>query len=147
MLDDSQHSIALGTSLGMFIALTPTVGIQMLLVMALALVTRPFFGFNRIAAIVTLYVSNPFTMVPIYYFLYRVGTIFVEGNATREQIRGILHSDGLASWRDAMVRLLFDIGSPLLIGSAIVATLSGLATYPLMRLFLQTFQAKQPQTT
>jgi uncharacterized protein (DUF2062 family) len=147
MLDDSQHSIALGTSLGMFIGLTPTVGIQMLLVMIVAFVTRPFFRFNRIAALITVYVSNPLTTVPIYYFLYRVGTFFVGGNATREQFHGILHSNSISSWWDTMVSLLVEIGSPLLIGSAIVATLCGLATYPLMRLLLRTFQGEHPQAT
>ena len=33
LLDDSAHSIALGTAVGMTIGLTPTVGVQMILVM------------------------------------------------------------------------------------------------------------------
>jgi uncharacterized protein (DUF2062 family) len=146
MLDDSQHSIALGTALGMFIALTPTVGIQMMLVMILALATRPFFLFNRVAALLTVYVSNPLTIVPIYYFLYKVGTLFVEGKATREQIQSILDSSSLGGWWDSISALVVDIGSPLLIGTAIVATLSGLLTYPLMRLLLRTFRQEQPPT-
>ena len=147
MLDDSQHSVALGTSLGMFIALTPTVGIQMLLVMILAFVTRPFFRFNHVAALVTLYVSNPLTMVPIYYFLYRIGAFFVGGNVTREHFRSILDFDTLSGWRDAVVTLIFDVGSPLFIGTVIVATLSGLATYPVMRLVLRVFRRAKPQAT
>ena len=147
MLDDSQHSVALGTSIGMFIALTPTVGIQMLLVMVLAFVSRPFFRFNRIAALITVYVSNPLTIVPLYYFLYCVGSIFVDGNVTREQFRSILDFDNLSGWRDAMVTLFFDVGSPLLIGTVVVATLSGLGTYPLMRLLLRVLRRRKPQET
>ncbi len=131
----------------MFIGLTPTVGIQMLLVMVVAFVTRPFFRFNRVAALITVYISNPLTTVPIYYFLYRVGTIFVGGNATREQFYGILHSNSISSWWDMMVSLLVEIGSPLLIGSAIIATLCGLATYPLTRLLLRMFQSEHQQAT
>ena len=36
MLQDSAHSIALGTAIGVFLGMTPTVGIQMLLVVVLA---------------------------------------------------------------------------------------------------------------
>lgn len=61
MLDDSAHSIALGTAIGMFIALTPTVGIQMLMVLCVAFLTRPFFKFNQVASLITVYVSNPLT--------------------------------------------------------------------------------------
>lgn len=147
MLDDTQHSVALGTSLGMFIAFTPTVGIQMLLVMILAFVTRPFFRFNHVAALITLYISNPLTMVPIYYFLYRVGAFFVGGNVTREQFRSILDFNSLSGWRDATLTLIFDFGLPLLIGTVIVATPLGLATYPLMRFVLRTFRRVKPKAT
>jgi uncharacterized protein (DUF2062 family) len=64
-LDDTPHQIALGAAIGMFIAMTPTIGIQMALVMLVALLTRPFFHFNRVAALVMVYLSNPITMVPL----------------------------------------------------------------------------------
>lgn len=76
MLDDSSHRIALGAAIGMFIAMTPTVGIQMLLVLLLAVATRRWFRFNKVAALLMVYVSNPLTVVPIYWFSYKVGTIY-----------------------------------------------------------------------
>ena len=59
MLDDTPHSIALGTAIGMFIGMTPTVGIQMILVIVFAFLVKPLFTFNRIAALITVYISNP----------------------------------------------------------------------------------------
>ena len=47
MLDDTPHSIALGTAIGLFIAWTPTVGIHMILVVALALLFRA----NKVAGL------------------------------------------------------------------------------------------------
>ena len=42
-----------------------------------ALLFKWLFHFNRMAAIIGVYISNPVTMIPIYWFLYKVGTIFV----------------------------------------------------------------------
>lgn len=139
-IDDSAHSIALGTAVGMAIGLSPTVGVQMIIVMSVAVVTRPFFHFNRMAGVLTVYVSNPVTMIPIYYFLYWVGTFFVEGTVTRKDFEQILHYEGFDGWWNAITGLFLDIGTPLIIGTAIVAPLSGLVTYPAMRLMLKWFK-------
>src|SRR3990172_6945415 len=66
LADDTPHSIALGTAIGTFIGLTPTGGVQMLLVMLVAFLCRPLFRFNQIAALLMVYISNPLTAVPIY---------------------------------------------------------------------------------
>lgn len=131
-LADSPHHIALGTAIGMFIGLTPTVGIQMILVVVFAGMTRRYFHFNRIAALLTVYVSNPVTMVPLYYALYWVGALFVPGSVTMDDFRAILEYEDFAGWWSTIVNLFVGIGAPLLIGTSIVATLGGLITYPLM---------------
>ena len=58
-LDDSPHAIALGIGVGMFVGLTPTVGVQTIIVVSLAALTRRFCYFNVGAACATTYVSNP----------------------------------------------------------------------------------------
>lgn len=133
-LDDTAHSVALGTAIGMFIALTPTVGIQMLLVLVTAALLRPLFTFNRIAALVTVYVSNPLTVVPIYWFNYRVGTLLFPATVERGEFARLLQYDGLAEWWRAIVALFVQVGAPLLAGSLVVGAVCGLLTYPLMRL-------------
>jgi uncharacterized protein (DUF2062 family) len=132
MLDDTRHSIALGTAIGMFVALTPTGGVQMLLVLALSLTVGRFFRFNRLAALITVYVSNPLTMVPICWFEYRVGTLFKGGNWTRHDFQRILQYDGFDAWYQTIVKLFVEIGTPLILGSLIVAATSAALTYPLM---------------
>ena len=142
-LDDTPHSVALGTAIGMFIGMTPTVGIQMILVMVFAYLTRPFFSFNRVAALITVYLSNPLTVVPIYWFDYKVGTVFIAGNATREDFEQILHYHGLAGWWNAIWALFVDVGAPLIVGSLVVATVFGCVTYPLMR-YLRSGERRRP---
>lgn len=132
MLDDSSHRIALGGAIGMFIALTPTVGIQMLMVVTLALLTRRWFRFNQVAALLTVYVSNPLTVVPIYWFNYKLGTIYFPGTMTRGEFEQIFEYHGLREWWASFSRLFVDVGVPLVAGSLVMATCAGLATYPIL---------------
>lgn len=142
-LDDTQHSIALGTTIGMFVGMTPTVGVQMIIVAILAFLTKPFFHFNRVAALITVYISNPVTLVPIYYFDYKVGTIFFESHYTIEDFRHILHFEGFVGWWHAIVELFVDVGVPLIVGSLVVATVCAAVTYPMMRCLLKRFHRRQ----
>jgi uncharacterized protein (DUF2062 family) len=137
MLDDSPHSIALGTTVGMFIGLTPTVGIQMALVMLFALLTAPLFKFNRVAAILTVYISNPLTMIPMYWFNYRVGTLFVAGDVDREAFNQV------RDW-GTLLELLVEVGWPLVVGSLVVASVGALVTYPLIRWLLHAIRQPAP---
>jgi len=129
-IEDSAHSIALGTAIGMAVGMTPTVGAQSVIVILLVVLTRRIFHFNRMAALLTIYISNPLTLVPIYYFLYWVGTFFVPGTITQEDVARIVEYNGAAGWWQAIKELFVDVGTPLLIGTAIVAPVSGLLTYP-----------------
>jgi hypothetical protein len=144
-LNDTQHSIALGTAIGMFIGMTPTVGIQMILVIVFNFMVGWLFRFNRIAALLTVYISNPLTVLPIYWFNYQVGIYFVDGNLSKEDFTANLTVGGLSeSWNSAY-QLIVEVGEPLIIGSLVVATVLGVVTYPAMRFFLKRFQ--EPSST
>jgi uncharacterized protein (DUF2062 family) len=123
----------MGVTVGMFIGMTPTVGIQMLLVVIVAALTSPFFRFNRLSALLTVYITNPITTVPIYYFNYKVGTLFVKGNLTRQDFERILEPRGLAELWDGVVALFVEIGTPLVVGSLVVATICSAISYPAIR--------------
>ncbi len=131
--DDTPHSLALGTAIGMFIGLTPTGGLQMFLVMGTAWLCKPFFRFNQLAGILAVYVSNPFTAFPIYWFNYWVGTFFVGGNLTKERLADLLAYEGSITWWAKLWELVVDIGLPLTLGSIIVGTIAGLITYPVVK--------------
>lgn len=138
-LDDTPHSIALGTAIGIFIALTPTVGAQMILVMLLAVACRPLFRFNHTAALIAVYVSNPLTMIPIYWFNYKIGTLFVEETVTRQEFLLLFRYVGYQEWWNSLLQLFVTVGTPLIIGSLVVACIGGLGTYPLMMRLLNRF--------
>ncbi len=143
-LDDTAHSKALGVAIGMFIGMTPTVGIQMVLVLMTAVLTARFFYFNRVAALLTVYVSNPLTTLPIYWLNYQVGTWFVPGNVGYDEFAKILVYKNFAEWWQTILGLFVKIGPPLIVGSLVVATVCGVVSYPLIRWLLSWFpQAKQ----
>jgi uncharacterized protein (DUF2062 family) len=145
MQDDTAHSIALGTTVGMFIGMTPTVGVQMILVMLFAYVVSPFLRFNRAAALVTVYISNPLTVVPLYWFCYKVGTLFVSvgGLLTPEDFSRILQYNNFQEWSETVVALFVHVGKPLILGSLLVASVCALVTYPMMHWLLRRFQKQQ----
>lgn len=126
-VNDSPHSLALGLTMGVFVAFTPTVGIQITIVVILGTLMRA----NRIAAVAMTWISNPVTMIPMYYGYYVLG-LFVLG---REGIdRGRFDElcrldDGRSSWR--FIADLFDeLGAPLWVGSLIVAFIVTVPVYP-----------------
>ena len=137
-LRDDPHSIALGTAIGVFIGLTPTFGIQMLLVLLVGFLTGRLFRFNRFAALVAVYVSNPFTMLPIFWFNYRVGALFMRAEISWDEFVHLFEYDGISNWWATFVNVFQVLGTPLVVGSLLVATFFALPTYPVMlRLLLQ----------
>ncbi|MBI1310253.1 DUF2062 domain-containing protein [bacterium] len=146
-LDDTPHHVALGTAIGMFVGLTPTVGVQMLVVITLAFLTRRLFAFNRLAALLTVYVTNPVTTLPIYWFNYEVGTLFVDGQMSYDAFSAVFEYHNLATWWDAVCGLFVKIGSPLIVGSLIVATVVSIPTYPLMFWLVKKFHDATPDAT
>ena len=142
-LNDTPHSIALGAAVGTFVAFTPTVGIQMLVVLAVAWLMKPFFRFNKLAGLIAVYISNPVTTLPIYWFNYWIGSFFIPGNLTREHLATLLSYESLWQWSNSMWALLIEIGWPLLLGSVIVGLFCALPTYPLVKWLVDTVQARK----
>ncbi len=145
MLDDSPHRIALGAAIGVFVAMTPTVGIQMLLVLSIWILARPLFRFNKMAGLLAVYLSNPFTVVPLYWFNYRLGTLYFPSTISKQDFAAIFRYHGLSQWWSALTRLFVDVGVPLLIGSLVVATVCSMVTYPLMLRLLNRLRHTQRQ--
>lgn len=138
--DDTPHHIALGTAIGVFVGLTPTPGVQMLLVLAIYYLCRPLFTFNRPAGLAAVYISNPLTAVPFTWISYQIGRLFVGGDLTRDEIAAFLgHND--AGWWQAVMAIAVDLGWAYLIGSLIFAAGAGLTTYPAMHYLLHLFRS------
>ena len=137
-LKGSPESIALGFAVGVFIALTPTVGVQTLLV----LVAAAFIRMNLPAAYVSIWISNPLTTVPIYLFNYWIGTVIlwmsaeqsaVGWRAIQRKIAEVGAAEGfwpkMGAGLIAIWDLSLEVAGPLWLGSLVVALAGAALTY------------------
>lgn len=103
----TNKSISGGLAVGLFVALTPTMGVQMFLSVILAY----FLRVNIPAAIVACWVTNPLTAPIIYPLQYKLGI----------WLSGVPRTEELAGYR-GMLKHFVRYAKPLWIGSLISAT-------------------------
>lgn len=135
----SRKGVALGVALGIFFGLLLPIA-QTPAATGMAIVLRA----NVPVAIASTFVTNPVTFGPIYYAAYRLGrAVLPESQAlpvseahgdrvvqdmAQEQQELSTHR----TWRERLARWwqrLGQIGKPLIVGLALLATASGLAVY------------------
>ncbi|HUW56274.1 MAG TPA: DUF2062 domain-containing protein [Planctomycetota bacterium] len=138
MLNDTPHSIAMGVAVGLFVALTPTMGIQMLFVAFVSL----FIRCNRTAGMSIVWVTNPLTSVPIFFGNYVIGTWLLRMTPLSwpsfwQRFRDAFAYDRwyerlIAMFR-ALGRLSLDLAGPLWLGSIVVAAAVSVPAYFVVR--------------
>ena len=126
-------SIARGGALGMWIGLTPTVGAQMIIAGALAVPLRA----NLPVAMAMVWVSNPVTMIPLYFAFYLVGSVMLGVESAGYGTFRDLLAEHIAALPEVglvetMLRLGHEVLWPMLVGSSIIATLVTIPTYYLL---------------
>jgi len=118
----NRRSVSGATGLGLFVAFVP-LPFQFILAGLGAL----WFRVNLPLAVTLIFITNPLTMGPAFYACYRVGT-WILGRP--EQGLGQHYTPTLA-W---LIQQLSRIWAPLLTGSLVIATLSGVLGYALVQL-------------
>jgi len=107
--------LAKGAALGLFIACTPTLGIQMFISAAMAILLRVNLPISLAATWITNVATAPF----FYYFCYRVGLFLLGGNIPASEVAPFL-----GKWK-----IFAKIAYPLWVGSLIVGTVIALVGY------------------
>lgn len=134
-INDTPESIAMGTAIGVFIAMTPTVGVQMILILIINTLVRA----NRIAGLVMVYLSNPFTMIPLYWLDYQVGTrVLGLAPVTHDRFESIFDSflediranEWWGAFKD-FATVNFEIFMPMLTGGVLLGVLLATPVYPI----------------
>jgi uncharacterized protein len=141
-LEDTPHRIAFGVAIGTWVAFQPIVGVQMVVG---ALVSR-LLGANVVASLPMAWITNPFTIVPVYYSTYRVGIIFTGGEKTYDDIKRIFEQVAdLGFWRGLVEGYYFlvDIFWPMVVGGALVGVLLGAMFYVPVRHFVRVSQERE----
>lgn len=73
-LNGEPHYVALGMAIGVFVAVTPTIPFHTFLAVSLAILLRA----SKSAAILGVWISNPFTVVFLYFACYKTGHFFFQ---------------------------------------------------------------------
>lgn len=131
--------IARGSLVGMAWAMTPLVGIQMYLVFVTWLFTRRFFkwDFNLPVGLAWTWVTNVFTVPPVYYGFYVTGKVMMGEFAERTTyakfynlLKTVLAEDGMVEALKAMFAVLVkDWGFAMMIGSIPWVIIGGWGAY------------------
>ncbi len=115
----NRNSTSGAVAVGLFLAFMP-IPFQMLPAAALAIMLR----LNLPLAVALVWVTNPLTIPPLFYFCYRIGAWVI----------GYVGDDMAFAWSWEWFRLqLGQVWEPFLIGSSIVASFSALLGYFGMR--------------
>jgi uncharacterized protein (DUF2062 family) len=136
-INDTPHSVALGSAVGMFFGFTPLFGLKTLLSILVAWI----FKSNKIAAAVTVTLHDlilPAAPV-ILYWEYQVGSFILHGRWPRAKFRSIALRDYM-EWTT-----FFTLGKPTLIGSLFLALPSAIVVYFAIRGILTKARESQPE--
>ncbi|NLF31543.1 MAG: DUF2062 domain-containing protein [Planctomycetes bacterium] len=149
------HQIAAGAALGFFVAFTPTLGIQMFLVVLVA----TMFKAARIPAIIMVYITNVFTAVPLYGACYWIGGKVCELFGmppvrweTFEAFATAIRQGAEMGWLEYLghisttfARLGMRIAVPLWVGGVLVGLVGGAVCYPIVLCLVEGYRVLHAQ--
>jgi uncharacterized protein len=115
-----RRSVAGATFIGLFCAFQP-VPFQMLIAAVLAVMSRC----NLPISVVLVWITNPITMTPIFYFSYRLGAWLLDRRIEVATIR--------MNW-EWLSTHLGEIGWPLIVGSLLCGWVAGLTGMVIVRI-------------
>ena len=133
--DDSPHAIAMGAGLAMLVAFLPLVGLQTFIAVGLAALFRA----NKAICVPIVWITNPFTLVPIYGACLELGRVVIAAPVARpvtvladlEQQHNVSVLDP-TFWHN-LLQVLTKFGVELWVGCAIVGVVTGVAAYFMAR--------------
>jgi uncharacterized protein (DUF2062 family) len=139
--DDPPHRLALGVAVGVFVAFTPTVGVQMLLAGFLCWVLSS----NKIVGAAAVWVSNPATIIPIYWSSYRVGCALLARKPIGHKWWSELAHPPAGWWISVTFywSRFMEIAGPLWLGGIIAGLICAYPTYLLTLRVVQTYRIRR----
>jgi uncharacterized protein len=124
----NRKSVAGGVAVGLFCGLIPG-PLQMLSAALLGI----FFRVNLPVAVILTWYTNPLTIVPLYYFAYKLGMFVTgSGDARLPQMDIDWLELPLAQWMPALLQWMSTLGKPFLVGLFLLALILAVSGYLLV---------------
>jgi hypothetical protein len=147
--DDTPHRLALGVAIGVFVGLTPLVGLQMVIAVALAALLRA----NKVVCVPLVWISNPFTFVIIYPLCLKLGNGLVGSSTPAETsaVLGLLHQLTalgmsrlleLGFWSD-FATVMAQVGFELWVGCLLAGFVAGTMSYFVSRQLITAYRERR----
>ena len=150
--EGSIRQVSWGVGIGVFFALTPTVGIQMYAVALIWALCRFILKshFNLPVSIAMVWISNPLTMIPLYYLFLVSGYAVLE---THEKLSFALFDQKFSSFSEmestweliieATRFLIIDLGWPMVVGSLFFAIPFGIISFWVTTYMLSSYRQQR----
>ncbi len=146
-LHGDPHYVALGLAIGVFVAITPTIPFHTLLTVALAIL----FNASKPAAILGVWVSNPFTVVFLYFACYKTGFLFFEGDSGAfesieiliHQLESDIHLNEKINYFSEFMKTQAKMFMVMNLGGILLGLPSGLITYIMTKSFFTRLREKR----
>ncbi len=130
MINDPPHRVALSLGVGLFIGMSPFLGLHTIIGIAAAWI----FKLNKFVTIVGVYVTNPWTIIPIYAFATWFGAKLLN---IQEIIPDINWAEAsLSQIANEMKSLL----APFLLGTTLLGLISGIAGYMIIYILMNRYK-------
>ncbi len=138
--DDSPHRLAMGVAIGLFIAFTPTFGIQLLLFFPLCWLLRG----NSVVGFPALFATNMFTIIPVYMVQYWIGARMLGTDPWAADFR-VLDQTYDSWWQSVQGYMTFTLKhvGPLGLGSGVTALLISLTGYVCMSAIVKQYRMRK----
>ncbi len=145
--DDPPHRLALGIAIGMFVTFLPLMGVQMMLSFFLAWLLRA----NKVVGVPLVWISNPLTIIPIYYPCYVLGCklLGLPDEWARLKVNwqtaepGVTLGNKIGLWWENLWNSLLEIVGPLGLGCLIVASVAGILSYYLSLVLIRRYRLRR----
>lgn len=88
-LKGNPNSLAMGTAIGVFIGISPTIPLHTILILGITFATRT----STIAGIISSWiVCNPLTYIPIYYFSMLLGNLVTPYELSWQRVKNLIET-------------------------------------------------------
>lgn len=132
-INEPPHRLALAFSIGLFVGISPALGLHTVLGIAIAWL----LGLNRVATLIGVYVTNPWTIVPIYTFSTWVGARLIGAEDILPDVK----------WSDVgfsgFVRDFGHLLKPFVAGTLFVGSVSSIASFAAIYFLLRKRQKEK----
>lgn len=135
IVQDTPHRVAWGFAIGLFIGWLPIMGIQMPVAAFAAWRLRG----NVLASLPPVWISNPITVLPIYYLCNRTGALIYGQAASWERISDLLQKMQAYDFK-SVTGGLYEVVIATVVGGTLLGLATAIPGYFMVKMLVSNFQ-------